>query len=182
LNHTPRYLSDQDGAFETRPCDGRAGQCLEQVISTKPIAWAQTPDPFTLTGDANWTDYSVAADVHFLSGAAATISGRIDSSDVFQDDKARWPSGYVLRLKPEGAWELLSTGYNKPVVTLSSGSTALDPTKWHHMELRFRGQQITALLDGASLATILDSAHTHGMFAIGSEWDHVQFDNLSVTP
>ncbi len=182
LNHTPKYLSDQDGAFEARHCDGRTGQCLEQVISAKPIAWAQTPDPFTVAGDSNWTDYSVAADVHFLSGAPAAIAGRVDSANVFEDDKSRWPSGYVLRLKPDGAWELLSTGYNKPVLNLSSGSTALDRNKWHHLELRFRGQQIMASLDGVPLASIIDSAHAHGMIALGTEWDRIQFDNLSVTP
>ena len=36
LLHTPRYLSDQDGAFEVHPCTGRAGRCLEQVITTAP--------------------------------------------------------------------------------------------------------------------------------------------------
>jgi len=182
LNRTPKYLSDQDGAFEVRHCDGRPGQCLEQVILARPVAWAQTPDPFTLAGDSNWTDYSVAADVHFLSGALATIAGRIDSANVFEDDKARWPSGYVLRLKPDGAWELLSTGYNKPVLNLASGSTALDRNQWHHLELRFRGQQIVASLDGVPLVSIVDSAHTHGMIALGSEWARIQFDNLRVTP
>lgn len=27
-----------------------------------------------------------------------------------------------------------------------------------------------------------DVAHPHGMFAIGTEWDHIEFDNLRVTP
>jgi hypothetical protein len=182
LNHTPKYLSDQDGAFEVRHCDGRPGQCLEQVVSAKPILWAAAPDPYTLAGDENWTDYSVAADVRFLSGAPATIAGRVDSANVFEDDKSRWPSGYVLRLKPEGAWELLSTGYNKPVLNLASGSITLDRNQWHHLELRFHGQQIMASLDGAPLVSIVDSAHTHGMIALGTEWDLTQFDNLRVTP
>jgi len=30
------------------------------------------------------------------------VMGRIDSADVFQDANARWPSGYVLRLKLDG--------------------------------------------------------------------------------
>ena len=181
LGRSPKYLADQDGAFEVQPCAGRAGQCLEQVITTRPIAWASTPDPFTLAGDAGWTDYSVAADVRFLSAAPATIMGRIDSADNFQDNKALWPSGYILRVRPNGAWELLSEPFNKPAVTLSSGSVKLDSGTWHHLELRFQGKQIAASLDGAQLTSVEDTAHTHGMIALGTEWDRIQFDNLRVS-
>ena len=182
LNHIPKYLSDQDGAFEVHRCDGRAGQCLEQVISSKPIPWGPLPDPFTLAGDAAWTDYSVGVDVHFLTAAAATVMGRIDSADVFQDGKARLPSGYVLRMEAGGAWELLSAEFKKPEVTLASGSAKIDRHAWHRLELRFRGKQIAASLDGVTLATVESAAHTHGMFALGTEWNHIQFDNLRVTP
>ena len=182
LNHTPKYLSDQDGAFEVHRCDGRPGQCLEQVISNKPIPWGPLPDPFTLAGDAAWADYSVSADVRFLTAGAATVMGRIDSADVFQDGKARLPSGYVLRLEDGGAWELVSAEFKKPEVILSSGSAKIDRRQWHRVELRFRGKQIVASLDGAALATVESSAHSHGMFALGTEWNHVQFDNLRVVP
>jgi hypothetical protein len=182
LNHSPRYLSDQDGAFEVRPCLGRPGKCLEQVISTKPIPWGPLPDPFTLAGDSNWTDYSVAADVRLLSKAPAVVMGRIDSADVFRDDHARWPSGYVLRLQPDGVWDLLSVEYGKTAVTLASGTLKIDSDQWHRLELCFRGTQISALVDGISLTSIENSAHMHGLFALGSEWDRVQFDNVRVAP
>ena len=182
LGYTPKYLSDQDGAFEVRPCIGHAGRCLEQVITEIPVSWGPLPDPFTLAGDAEWTDYSVAADVRFLTAAPAAIMGRIDSADVFKDGKAHWPSGYVLRLNPDGEWELLSAEFKTPVVTLASGSVAIDRGKWHRLELRFHDGQIVAVLDGAVLATVENSVHTHGMFALGTEWDRIQFDNLAVTP
>jgi O-glycosyl hydrolase len=181
LGHSPRYLSDQDGAFEVQPCAGRDGQCLEQVITTRPIAWASTPDPFTLAGDAGWSDYRVTADVRFLSAAPATIMGRIDSADNFQDGKALLPSGYILRVKPNGDWELLSQSFNQPVATLSSGSVKLDNGSWHHLELRFRGKQISTSLDGAKLTSVEDTTHTHGMIALGTQWGLIQFDNLRVT-
>ena len=181
LGHSPKYLSDQDGAFEVQPCAGRDGRCLEQVVTTRPIAWASTPDPYTLAGDAGWADYSVAADVRFLSAAPATIMGRIDSADNFQDYQAHCPSGYILRVKPNGAWELLSESFNKPAVTLGSGSVKLDSSTWHHLELRFHGKQIIASLDGTQLTLAEDTVHTHGMIALGTEWDRIQFDNLRVT-
>ena len=182
LKHTPKYLSDQDGAFEVQPCNRRHGQCLEQVISTKPIPWGPLPDPFTLAGDENWTDYRVGVDVQFLAAAPAAVIGRIDSANVFEDGKARWPSGYVLRVKPDGAWELLSTEFKKPVTSLASGMVTLDRSQWHHLELRFLGKRIAASLDDSQLVSVENTAHTHGMFALGTEWDHIQFDNLSVAP
>lgn len=182
LSHSPKYLSDQDGAFEVQQCDGRPGRCLEQVISNRPIPWGPLPLPFTLAGDAEWTDYSVSADVRFLTAAPATVMGRIDSANVFQDAKARFPSGYVLRLGPDGAWTLVSAEFKKPTVTLASGSSKVDDSQWHRLELRFHGKQIVASLDGRLLATVEDSAHAHGMFALGTEWDRIQFDNLRVTP
>ena len=181
LNHAPKYLSDQDGAFEVHPCDGRPGRCLEQVISTKPIPWDPLPDPFTLAGDVLWKDYSVAADVRFLTRAPATLMGRIDSADVFKDGKALFPSGYALRLNPDGVWELLSARYKMPLVTLASGTAKTDSRKWHRMQLRFRGRQIVAILDGVELGSVEDLTHTHGMFALGTDWDHIQFDNLQVS-
>jgi galactosylceramidase len=181
LGHSPKYLSDQDGAFEVHPCKERPGRCLEQVISMKPVPWGPLPDPFTMAGDSAWTDYKVAADLRFLSSSLAVIMGRIDSADVFQDDKARWPSGYLLSLNPDGSWQLASAEFKKPVVVLGSGNAQLDISKWHHAELRFHGRRIEALVDGKRLVSIEDSAHTHGMFAVGTSWDHVQFDDISVS-
>ena len=182
LARAPKFLSDQDGAFEVHPCAGRAGRCLEQVVATPPIPWGPLPDPFTLAGDAAWTDYSVSADVRFLSDSSATVMGRIDSADVFQDGHARWPSGYVFRVQPSGAWQLLSTEYRKPVVTLASGVVHLDRARWHRLTLRFHGKRIVAMLDDAQLAAVDDALHAHGMFALGSEWGRIQFDNLRVGP
>lgn len=182
LGHTPRYLADQDGAFEVHPCIGRPGQCLEQVITEMPIPWAATPLPFTLAGDEGWTDYRIATDVRFLSASPATLMGRISSADFFQDGDALFPSGCILRVNPDGSWDILSTVFNKPTITLASGKIPLNRGQWHSMALDFRGRQITAFFDGAPLATVDDRTHTHGMFALGSGWGHVQFDNLTVSP
>jgi hypothetical protein len=51
----------------------------------------------------------------------------------------------------------------------------------HRLELSFNGRRTVASLDEAPLVSIEDSAHSHGMFAPGTEWDRIQFDNLQAT-
>ncbi len=181
LGHTPKYLSDQDGAFEVHHCTARAGMCLEQMIVSKPIPWGPLPDPFTIAGDENWTDYRVAADAYFLTAAPAVVMGRIDSADVFQDGNALLPSGYALRVEPDGAWVLVSAEFKKPIVTLASGTAQMDRSRWHRLELSFHGTHVVASLDGVTLAAVENSAHQHGMFGLGTGWDRIQFDNLQVS-
>ena len=180
LLRSPAFLSDQDGAYEVHPCAGRPGRCLEQVITQKPIPWGPLPDPWTLAGDIHWTDYRERADFRVPAGGMATLIGRIDSADVFQDQKARYPSGYVLRVQADGRWSLLATAYKKPEKQLAAGQTALDTSRWHSMELKFKGSTIHASIDGKSVANLQDQTHTHGMIGIGSGWDHTTFDNLVV--
>jgi len=180
LNRAPKYLADQDGAFEVHQCRGREGKCLEQVITERPIPWDPIPNPFTMAGDADWKDYTVAADVLLDKGSEATLLGRIESADVFQDANAPWPSAYVLRLLQSGDWMLFSTKYKTNPRTLVSGSVNFDSRQWHTLELRFTGEEIEAKLDHQVLARMMDKGHSHGMIALGTNWSCAQFDNLSV--
>ena len=177
---TPKFLSDQDGAFEVLPCEGRKGNCLEQVITTIPIPWSPLPDPFTLAGDEERKDYQVSADTLVPLAGTATIFGRIDSADVFREHKALYPSGYGLLLKSSGDWRLVSTAYGQSIRELAHGDIEQQPDQWHHLMLRFSGPTVEAFIDGKALASVADSAHTHGMFSIGSNWTRVMFDNLKV--
>jgi len=180
LQRAPRFLSDQNGAFEVRPCLQREGRCLDQVIVNKPIPWGPQPDPFTLAGDSSWSDYQIACDVLIVNGPV-TLIGRIDSADVFRDGNAVWPSGYVLGVHPDGAWALSSAAYKVVSRTLASGNMTLSADKWHRVVLKFHGQQITVSIDGNQIAAVTDSAHDRGMFGLGTGWNRGQFDNLAVT-
>lgn len=180
--HAPRFLADQDGAFEIQACRGRNGLCLQQVITRRPIPWAPLPDPFTIAGDIHWADYTLAADVQIPTYGSATVMARIDSSDVFKDGTALYPSGYIFRVSRDGHWDLFSTRYKQATVTLASGVTKDMGSGWHHLEIVCNGETIQAILDTRSIALVKDSSHKTGMIALGSDWSQVQFDNLSVTP
>jgi len=175
-----KYLADQDGAFEVHSCQQRHGNCLEQVITEKPTPWGPLPNPFTLTGDSNWIDYSVDTDALLLTAKEAAVMGRVDSADVFRDDKALWPSGYILRVARDGAWDLLSAAYKAPVRTLASGKITVGG--WFHLGLAFHRDLITATINGKRLTSVHHSTHKSGMFAIGTDWGRAQFDDLTVEP
>lgn len=182
LHGTPPFLSDQDGAFEVNTCIDRSDRCLEQVITEKPISWGEIlPDPFTIAGDAGWKDYRVSSDVHLMGKGSAMLLGRIDSSNVFSDHKAKLPSGYVFRIGSDGAWSLLSAEYKKPLRTLAQGHFSASKQQWQSLAMDFAGNRISVSLNGKELASVTDTAHTHGMFGIGTEWNHAQFDKIAVT-
>lgn len=181
VDHTPKFLSDQDGAFEVRSCTNRPGRCLEQVITEKPIPWGPLPDPWTMAGDVNWTDYNMASDVFLRGFGTVTLIGRVDSADVFREQKAVWPSGYVFSLDASGHWRIVSSKYKTQPQTIASGTVRLDRNRWHRMELKFKATQIRAMLDRKELARISDATHSHGMFGVGTAWNTAQFDNLSVS-
>src|SRR6185437_5333185 len=95
LEKSPKYLSDQDSAFEVRPLLYRSGKCLHEVITAKPIPWEEMSDAWTLAGDVQWKDYRVAADVLVSETGPVTLMGRIDSATIFSDKDVLYPSGYI---------------------------------------------------------------------------------------
>ena len=180
LNGTARYLADQDGAFEIQPCRLRSGKCLTQVVTVVPTPWSPLPDPFTLAGNSEWKNYKVSAEVQIPNAGVASVFGRIDSANVFADNKAQYPAGYGLILKSDGKWQLISTAFKKTELILASGALPDNSDTWHHLEIKFNDASIEASIDGRSVTSVADSSHTHGMFSLGCNWAQVQFANLSV--
>jgi len=182
IGRSAKYLADQDGAFEVHRCREREGRCLEQMIVQRPIPWSPLPAPFTIAGDALWEDYDVSVDVQIPRFSSAMLMGRIDSADVFKDSAATYPSGYVLKVGADGHWELLSSRYKQPTLTLATGVLGDLSPGWHQLALKFDGRTITAYLDSSQLSSMGDDSHARGMVALGSDWTPVQFDNLAVLP
>jgi hypothetical protein len=179
--NAPKYLADQDGAFEAAPCTGRPGQCLRQVVRQRPIAWGGiSPDPLTFLGSADWTDYEVSATAMLDEPGNVTLAGRIDSADWFQDGKARWPSGYVLAVGQDGSWELDSAKFKTPVAKLASGKVPFALKTWHRLALAFKGSAIQASIDGNPVAKVTDESHKQGMAGIGTGWNQAEFADFAV--
>ena len=188
---TPKYLSDFYGAFEVAKCDD-GSQCLRQIITQRGIQWAGDHDPVTIVGSPILRDYEINCDIRFDFKNAAWVFGRI----VNIPHGKRPPIGYGLRINAKGEWRL-QTSLSKPksetpswmpagavvygdakTVTLLTGTHPVTPGAWHRIGLRFKGTQITVLLDGKEAGSVSDNSFRHGLAGLGSEYEQVQFDNL----
>jgi hypothetical protein len=177
----PRYLSQQQGAFEVEPCaGGRAGQCVQQQAAIQPIEWDGNSNPYTVGGNLSWANYTVSADALIAQAGAVQLLGRVGTQHSFG------PAGineYYLQLSNTGAWSIVRNNTSDTLTTLASGTvTAPGTGTWHHLALTFNGTAISAAIDGTTVATVTDSTYRSGMVGLGtSGYQTDQFDNLSVT-
>jgi len=168
-----RYFIDQSGVFEHAPCPDRSGGCLRQTVPAKGIEWRfhVNPEPYTLMGDARWTDYRVEVDARFDGQSTATVFGRIGNVGT----KTELPAGYVLKLDGKGAWTL---GTQARVI--GQGQAKLKAGAWHRLGLSLKADRITVLVDGRAQGTVTDATYRSGLAGLGCGWQRLYFDNFVV--
>jgi len=180
---TVKYFTDEGGSWNAAPSPGRTGLCLMQVVTRYPIAWEKNPDPFTLLGDSQsteWTNYSVSVDT--LEGNATTPStpqftklcGRIHN---YARNGAPVHGYCLVCSELEQAWKLLASG-----TTLANGALSSSIRGWHSLSMQFKGAVIEASIDGRLLAKVHDTTFLFGMAAVGSGWHQAWFDNFAIEP
>jgi hypothetical protein len=190
----PRFLADQDGAFEVVACGGgRTGRCARQMAPKAPIVWhPNNGTPYSTIGDSGWANYTVSADVLLEQPGSVELVGRYGGRNY-------WAIGsihaYYLRIADTGAWAILknSDADNSTIATLASGTvTALGTKTWHTVTFTLSGGALSGTIDGAAVGPVTDTAYLAGPagLAVGVNdgappaqgWLNAQFDNLSVTP
>ncbi len=204
----PRYTADIAGAFELadRP-DGKAGRCLRQVVPIPTISWAPDWRPYTILGDADWTDYEVSAAVWLNPGDTAAVMGRINHVGT---GYGFTPKGYFLELAHDGRCRLVAIrGKKDPKKAVGDaeqqaliktgrfegeggelvlGDTVLagaGPGRWLRLALRFQGPRITGLVNDAPVLTAENTLYPAGMAGLlaGAEQTRLStpwFDDLTV--
>jgi hypothetical protein len=181
VDQQPRYLAQQQGAFEVEPCAaGRSGRCVQQQAAVQPIEWDGNSSPYTIGGNLSWANYTVSADALIAQAGAVQLVGRAGSQHSFG------PAGinaYYLQVSNTGAWSIVRNNTSDTLTTLASGTVAaLGTGTWHHLALTFNGAAISAAIDGSTVGTVTDSTFPSGMVGLGtSGYQTDQFDNLSVT-
>jgi hypothetical protein len=174
---TPKYLFDFFGAFEVKAGGGRraavGGNCLQQVITQRGIAWCGDGDPLTVLGSPEWRDYEVACDVCFDFKQAAWLYGRIKTLAFGKQQ----PQGYALRIGSDGAWTLAE---NQSGSHLAGGKFQVAPGSWHRLGLRMSGNRMTVVIDGKEAGSAVSDAFHSGLAGLGCGWEEVKFGNLSI--
>ncbi|HEU5080594.1 MAG TPA: family 16 glycoside hydrolase [Opitutaceae bacterium] len=205
--YLPRYFADISGAFElvARPDGG--GQCLQQVVPIPTLSWAPDWLPYTIIGDDKWQDYEANVDVYLKPDDSAAMMGRIN------DVGTGWgfiPKGYYLQLSHDGECRLVvvrgKINKKKPAgdaeqqallkaqndaseggekVLTSAKVRNIQPNQWHTLTLRFKGSEITGLVDGREVVSANDALYTHGMAGLLAQGTKTQlsmpyFDNVII--
>jgi hypothetical protein len=175
-----KYLSDMQGAFETVPCTGRSGTCVQQMAPTRPIEWQDDSEPFALLGDTGWANYTVSSDVLLRQPGTVELIGRAGQQQRPQSHQA----GYYLRVADTGAWQIRKNDTNGVFTTLAQGTAAaLGTGTWHTLALSFNGTTITASVDGTRVGAVDDGSYSTGLVGLGVvDYQTDQFDNLRVIP
>jgi galactosylceramidase len=165
---TPRYHSDQKGTFAIADVQGH-GRCLQQVVPRQGYLWQYMPNvrkPYTVIGDQDWQDYTIAADVFIRSGDVE-LGGRFGDINKLS---------YRFILDVKGAWSLAYQDRR-----LASGRVIdFDARRWHTMKLSMNGRELGAELDGRNLCAVQDSERPSGMAYLASSYDANCFDDLLI--
>ncbi len=200
----PRFTADIAGAFELTPSPDGAGTCLRQVVPAPTLSWAPDWRPYTIIGDAAWTDYEVGVDVLLEAGQRAALMGRVNHVGT---GYGFIPKCYLFELAADGTCRLVSVdGKEDPaelvgdaeqraLITaadhraggeqlIAEATAAANPGRWQRLTLRFSGARITTLLDGEPLLGTVHTTHTAGMAGLlaGTEpsFSTPRFANLVV--
>ena len=181
IDQQPRYLAQQQGAFEVESCaGGRSGRCVQQQAPVEPIEWDGNSNPYTIGGNLSWSNYTVSADALMEQAGAVQLLGRVGTQHSFG------PAGineYYLQLSNTGAWSIVRNNTSDTLATLASGTVAAPGTgTWQHLALTFNGGTISAAINGSTVGTVTDSTYSSGMIGLGVDgYQTDQFDNVSVT-
>ncbi len=168
-----KYFIDQSGVFEVVGRPGGGGGCLRQVVPALGIEWRhhKNYEPFTVMGDERWKDYEVETETLLGGPGYATVMGRVEK--VIQTNVP--PMGYWLKVDHQGQWELY-----RHKDEIAKGKTQFSGGQWHKLGLRFRGSQITAVVDGKVVGSATDSTYKKGLAGLGCGWHLSYFDNFTV--
>lgn len=169
---TPKYLSDQGGAFEVFQAKGES-RTLRQVITGKLILWdtwgPNNPEPMTEFGRF-FKDYSVSVDGLIENKGTIKLFGRIK---YFESNKGA--HGYCLAVNEKGEWN-----FSRFLDTLAQGKVPFSANTMHSLKLDFQSSHIQAFIDGKQILSITDTVYNSGYAGIGTSWNHARFDNLKL--
>lgn len=133
---------------------------------------------YLLTGDPNWTDYSVS--VRML----ATDNDAFGVMFGYKDSK----NYYRFSMDQSRAYRRLVKFVNGSVTLLVEDAASYEQNRWYAVEIRFSGGMIEVWVDGKRLFQVADSSHASGQIALYcwgqavARFDDVVVKSLSAQP
>ncbi len=126
---------------------------------------------YLLTGDPNWTDYSVSLRM------LATDNDAFGVMFGYQDAK----NYYRFSMDQSRAYRRVVKFVNGTVARLAEDAVPYEQNRWYTVEIRFTGGVIEVWLDGQRLFQIADTSHSAGRIALYCWGQAVaQFDDVVV--
>ena len=176
----PAYFDDQHGSFELVAATNTSrGRVVRQAAPTPPVAWCGgvAPLPFSVIGNHSWRAVTAEVDVLIEKNGTAFLGVGVASGGCLSE---RGADGIVLGLSV-GGWVVSNTTGLRPVV--AQGKVPVGVGEWVRLRLEVGEGGTSASVGGVEVAMLtgLSSRRYEGWVAIGSSYDMVQFDNLSIS-
>jgi hypothetical protein len=169
-----RYSSTPDGAGLAdmlAPIEGSFGYVhgvLTQTAAGEPVEWqypGRSPAPYAIIGENTWRDYTVSARVILpASGTGSQGAALIARFEGFRGSAVSQFRGYDLRVRGNGAWQIVANG--PAALMLASGSVA--PARAYALSLTIRGTVISAQINGVLVAAVTNRMYRYGPAGLGS--------------
>ncbi|KRK95044.1 hypothetical protein FD25_GL002230 [Levilactobacillus acidifarinae DSM 19394] len=179
---TPRYTTDQGGAFEVQVQKGRGVLRQEITEQERALDWEYSYAPNLTFGDDRWRNYTVEITMQFDDRLQQNSpTGNYFGIGLYQvtDVKGRLESApYVFKLAVDGSCQLIK---NDQVVALSYVD-GLDVAKSHRLSFGISGNQLTAQVDRQVVFTYIDTENPHysGRVKLGTGYYHTVITKIVV--
>jgi hypothetical protein len=185
LHSEAKYLTDQAGAFEV--VQNGAGKVMRQMMLKPPISWCieqnDAPYPFSVIGNYNWTAVVATINVSFeYDHGFAMIAARVTNGGCATAKIGSLGVVFALNnTQGKGNWILSNSTGLKYQFDSGSIASPIVSNNWYQLKLNVTNEDIFASIDGTLVSHIPLFNSSNGWVAIGSSWDHIQFDDLMIS-
>ena len=176
----PRYWTDQSGVFEWyESTNASHGGVVRQSVPVMPVPWCgDATVAYSLLGNHSWRLVHVSTDVLIESTGTAVLAAAVSTGGC---TGATGSPAIAFGLSTNGQWVLSNTTSLSYAVSTGKGQYVAGV--WYSVEMRVGRASVVVVVDGRVVCTVgLEGwvGSVEGWVAMGSSFDHVQFDNFAV--
>jgi len=167
-----KYFDDQTGSFEIQ--EGLGGSLvMRQMVLEPTIYWCpESQGPISVVGPFTSATMTATISVYIEDeGATAALAIKVQGGGCGN----LYPGGYFLQISTDGKWTI--TANSK---TLASGTANINATGWTELTLSSTPTKVCGFINSNSIGCVDGTMFVDGFAAIGSSFNHVQFDNFKL--